>query len=78
MVTWTIADLAPGESLTMTLAVTVEHLPPGTRIVNAAYGVRAGGLLTPVMGTPVEAVIPWRRLLFPVFRNWSPGGDGGG
>jgi len=40
--------------------------------------VRAGGLLTPVMGTPVEAVIPWRRLLFPVFRNWSPGGDGGG
>ncbi|RLC60662.1 MAG: hypothetical protein DRI80_10530 [Chloroflexota bacterium] len=78
MVTWTIADLAPGESLTMTLAVTVEHLPPGTRIVNAAYGVRAGGLLTPVMGTPVEAVIPWRRLLFPVFRSWSPGGDGGG
>lgn len=78
VVTWTTANLAPNVTLTATLAVTVEHLPPGTRVVNAAYGVRASELLTPVMGAPVEVLIPWRYLLFPIFKNWSPGGNGGG
>jgi len=78
VVTWTAGSLAGQGVLTATLAVTVEHLPPGTRIVNSAYGVRAGGLLTPVMGTPVEAVVPWRYFLFPIFKNWSAGGNGGG
>jgi serine protease AprX len=73
-VTWTVASLANRESLTATLAVTVEHLPPGTRVVNAAYGVRAREWITSVVGVPVEMVIPWRCFLGPVFRNWSPGG----
>jgi uncharacterized repeat protein (TIGR01451 family) len=73
-VTWTVPSLASQESLTVTLAVTVEHLPPGTRVVNAAYGVRAREWITPVVGVPVETVIPWRCFLGPVFRNWSPGG----
>ena len=70
VVTWTAASLAPGGMLTATLAVTVEHLPPGTPVVNAAYGVCAGEHSVTVMGAPVEAVIPWRCLLLLVFRNW--------
>ncbi len=68
-VAWAAISLANGETLTETLAVTVEHLPPGTRVVNAAYGVRANELLTPVMGAPVEVVIPWRRMLPLVMRD---------
>ena len=77
IVTWTAVSLAPWEMLTATLAVTVENLPPGTRVINAAYGARASELLGPVMGTPIEAVVPWRYVLISVFRNWSSGGNGG-
>jgi uncharacterized repeat protein (TIGR01451 family) len=70
VVTWTAASLAPNDVLTATLVVTVEHLPPGTPVVNAVYGVRAGEHSVTVMGAPVEAVIPWRCLLLPVLRNW--------
>jgi len=78
VVTWTAASLAGQESLTATLAVTVEHLAPGTRVVNAGYGARAEELLIPVAGAPVEAVVPWRYLLIPVFRNWSLEGNADG
>jgi subtilisin family serine protease len=74
VVTWTSASLVSGEVLTATLAVTVEHLPRGTLVVNNAYGIRAGELLTPVMGAPAEAIVAWRVVLFPVFRDWT-GGD---
>jgi uncharacterized repeat protein (TIGR01451 family) len=74
VITWTAATLESQESLAVTLAVTVEHLPPGTRVVNAAYGVRAREWITPVVGTPVDTVIPWRYFLWPVLGNWSPGG----
>jgi len=78
VVTWTAASLVPDEMLTATLALTVEHLPRGRPVVNVAYGVRASEHLTAVMGAPVEAVIPWRYVLVPVFRNWSPGGNSDG
>jgi len=78
VVTWTAASLASQETLTATLAVVVDPLPPGTRLVNAAYGVHASELLTSVTGAPVEAVVPWRCIILPVFRNWSSGGSGGG
>jgi len=76
VVTWTTESLASQEMLTVTLAVTVEHLPRGTRVVNDVYGVRASELPVPFMGTPVEAVVPWRYVLLPIFRNWSAGGNG--
>jgi serine protease AprX len=76
-ITWTAASLAGQGVLTATLAVTVEHLPPGTRVVNDAYGAQASELLTPVMGVPVEAVVPWRCLLLPIYKNWPAGGDDG-
>jgi len=75
-ITWTAASLAQGEALTATLAVTVAHLERGAHVVNESYGARASELLTPVMGVPVEAVVPWRYVLFPIFKNWSAGGNG--
>jgi uncharacterized repeat protein (TIGR01451 family) len=83
VVTWTAASLSSQETLTAALAVTLEGrgdatpLSPGAHVVNAAYGVRAGELFTPVMGTPVEAIVPWRVMLSPIFKGWA-GGDGGG
>jgi subtilisin family serine protease len=76
VITWTATSLASQAAMTATLAVSVEHLPRGTRVVNAAYGVRAAELSSPTMGTPVEAIVPWRILLFPVFKDWA-GGSGG-
>lgn len=78
VVTWAAASLAGGESLTTTLRVIVDRLPPGTRVVNAAYGARAAEWLTPVMGVPVVVTVPWRYLLTPVFKDWSPESDGDG
>jgi serine protease AprX len=78
VVTWTAASLAGQESLTATLAVTVEHLPPGTRVVNAGYGARADELVTPVAGVPVEVVVPWRYFMFPVFVSWPLEGNADG
>jgi hypothetical protein len=48
----------------VTLAVTVENtLLAGTPIVNADYDVRADQVLTPVVGPPVETLVPWRFFL---------------
>ncbi|HEY72985.1 MAG: hypothetical protein B6I35_13570 [Anaerolineaceae bacterium 4572_32.2] len=74
VVTWTAASLAQGETLTATLAVTVAHLERGARLVNKSYGLRASELLTPVMGAPVEAVVPW-RYVFPLVFKGGNGGD---
>ncbi len=70
-VTWTADSLAPWEALTAALQVSVGHLPRGTRVVNADYGVTARELLTPVRGTPVGVPIPWRVLVFPIFKEWQ-------
>ena len=78
LVTWTVASVAGQEPLTATLAVTVDHLPPGTPVVNATYGVRARELPTPVMGTSLETVIPWRYILPLVLRGGSLGGGDDG
>jgi subtilisin family serine protease len=70
-VTWTAESLAPWETLTAAFRVSVEHLPRGTRVVNADYGMGARELLTPVTGAPVEMTIPWRFVLFPIFKDWQ-------
>jgi hypothetical protein len=56
----------------------VEHLPPGTRVVNGAYGVRASEMPTPTMGQPVEAIVPWRGALPVILRGGASRGDDGG
>jgi uncharacterized repeat protein (TIGR01451 family) len=77
-VTWTASSLAPWETLTVELGVSVDHLPRGSRVVNADYGARAHELLTPVAGAAVETLIPWRLLLSPVFKDWRlEGADNG-
>jgi len=40
-------------------------------VINADYGVRARELLTPVTGAPVAVTIPWRTVLFPIFKGWQ-------
>ncbi len=75
VVTWIAPSLPGGATLTATLAVTVS-LPPGTRVIDADYGVRADEMADPVMGAPVEVVVPWRLLLFPIFKEWDGGGSG--
>jgi len=69
LVTWTAASLASRDSLTATLAVTVERVPPDGRIVNAVYGVWAAELPASVMGPPVETVVAWRFVLPLVLRD---------
>jgi subtilisin family serine protease len=69
-VTWGPATLGPGGHLTATLAVTASDLPRGSRVLNDRYGVRAAEVTGPVRGAPVESTVPWRVLLFPVFRGW--------
>jgi uncharacterized repeat protein (TIGR01451 family) len=69
-VAWTTSSLAPWETLTAGLRISVSHLPRGWRVVNADYGVRAHELLTPATGTAVETVIPWRVVLSSVLRGW--------
>ncbi|MBN1979717.1 MAG: DUF11 domain-containing protein, partial [Anaerolineae bacterium] len=78
VVTWTAASLAGGETLTATLAITVAHLSKGTVVVNDAYGVRADELPAPVIGTPLETVIPWQYVLPIVTRDWPFEGSGDG
>jgi serine protease AprX len=78
VVTWTAVSLSGGEMLTATLAVTVAHLPQGTVVVNDVYGVRATEVLTPVMGVPVETVVPWRYVFPVVFKGWTLGDTGDG
>jgi uncharacterized repeat protein (TIGR01451 family) len=70
-VTWTAESLGPWETLTTTLQVSVESIPRGARVINADYGVRARELLTPVTGAPVAVTIPWRTVLFPIFKGWQ-------
>lgn len=72
VVTWTLPHLAPGAALTATLTVSAA---PGTRVVNARYGVLASEHPTPVMGAAVETTMPWRYLLIPIFKQWTAGGD---
>jgi serine protease AprX len=68
-VAWAPATLEPYGILTATLTLTASHLDRGSLVANEHYGVRANELITPVMGPPLEAVVPWRVLLFPVMRE---------
>jgi serine protease AprX len=74
-VTWTAKSLGPWETLTTTFQASVENVPKGARVINADYEVRARELLTPVVGTPVAVTIPWRSLLFPIFKGWQAEGS---
>jgi uncharacterized repeat protein (TIGR01451 family) len=78
VVSWTVASLPSNEMLTATLAVTVAHLPQGTVIINDTYGLHADELPAPVVGTPLEMLIPWRLALPIVFRDWVSGAGGDG
>jgi hypothetical protein len=69
VVTWTAASLASQGSLTATVAVTVERVPPDRRLVNADYGVRTAELPATVKGPPVETGVAWRLVLPAALRD---------
>jgi uncharacterized repeat protein (TIGR01451 family) len=68
-VSWAPASLGVFERLTVTLVLSVGHLPPGTVVTNDRYGLRSSELITAVLGTPVETVIPYRFYLPVVIRE---------
>jgi subtilisin family serine protease len=70
-VTWAPAEIAPGDQLTATLAVTVAHVARGSVLTNVHYGARAVEVDTSVMGSPVETLIPWRLVLVPIFQGFE-------
>ncbi len=72
VVSWTVRTLPPWTPLSVSLGVTVGHLPRGTVLYNEAYGLRAAELLSPVMGVPVQSVIPWRVAVPAILRAWAP------
>lgn len=70
-VTWSVEILAPWETLTAALQISVEDVPRGARVSNGDYRVTARELMTTVTGPPVEVTIPWRHALLPIFKNWQ-------
>jgi uncharacterized repeat protein (TIGR01451 family) len=70
-VTWSAGSLVPWETLTVALEVSVEEVARGVRVSNTDYWVRAQQLITPVTGPPVAVTIPWRSVLFPIFKDWQ-------
>jgi len=70
-VTWSAESLAPWETLTVALQVSVEEVQRGTRVSNLDYWVTARELMTSVTGPPVEVTVPWRHALLPIFKNWQ-------
>jgi uncharacterized repeat protein (TIGR01451 family) len=72
VISWTVPQLTPGAALTVTLAVTVAHLPRGTEVINQRYGVDAHEMLIPTGGAPLAVRVPWRLLVVPVYRDWIP------
>lgn len=70
-VTWSAGSLAPWETLTLAFQVSVEEVARGVRVSNTDYWVRAQQLITPVTGPPVAVTIPWRSVLFPIFKDWQ-------
>ncbi len=60
LITWNLGGLAPRETASARLTVTLGSLNlPGERVRNSRYGVRSSQAPTPVLGAPVEVLIPW-------------------
>jgi hypothetical protein len=75
VVTWTTPSLVPGQTFSRTLSVVAVDVRPGDSVINDAYGARTEGMLTPTMGSSIEARVPWRVLILPVLKNWTGGGS---
>jgi uncharacterized repeat protein (TIGR01451 family) len=53
LVTWSFPEVAPAQTLHLSLVVTVSNVLSGTSLVNAAYGVRSDQTPSAVWGQPV-------------------------
>jgi uncharacterized repeat protein (TIGR01451 family) len=70
-VAWSAESLAPWETLTAALQVSVADVPRGAQVSNADYRLTARELMTSVTGPPVEVTIPWRSVLLPILKDWQ-------
>ena len=70
-VAWNLGTVAPGQRVSVTLAVTVAvSLSEGTPILNAHYGAWGDQVLAAVVGPPAWALVPWQFFLPVVLRGW--------
>jgi subtilisin family serine protease len=67
-VRWEIASLPSGFAVSRTLDVALSHPMPGAQLTNV-YELHAGGPLVSLGRSQVDAVVPYRTLLFPVLKN---------
>jgi uncharacterized repeat protein (TIGR01451 family) len=58
VVTWMVPELAPTQTLNLTLSITATNVLSGTPLVNAVYGVRSDQTPEPTWGQPVT-VTAW-------------------
>lgn len=66
---WSTPSLPRGGVVSKRLEVVVDGAEPGDWVVSEGTSASANELPRPVTGFPGEVMIPWRVLVFPVFRN---------
>lgn len=71
---WSTPSLPRGGVVSKGLEVVVDGAKPGDWVVSEHISARANELPGVVTGLPAEVMIPWRVLVFPVFRNSGWGG----
>lgn len=71
---WSIPSLPRGAVLAKRVDVILDGVRPGGRVVNDRFSVTANELSGSVTGLPSDVTIPWRVLLFPVYKNVGWGG----
>jgi len=68
-VSWSIPVLPRGSVLSRTVELALDDADPGSIVLNDQYGVMADELSGPVTGARTHVFIPWRTLLFPIFKD---------
>jgi len=71
-ITWTVDRLPYPGSLQRTFTVTIAHLPRGMVVSAHAPRIVADPLPEAVSGTGIDVIVPWRVVLFPIFKEWGP------
>ncbi len=68
-VSWSFPSLSSGGTVSRSLEVVLDEGALGSVLVSNQYGVMADQLSGVVTGPPHSAFIPWRVLLFPIFKD---------
>jgi subtilisin family serine protease len=74
-VSWSFPFLSSGGAVSRSLEVTGDGVASGSVLVSDQYSVVADQLSGAVMGLPHSVFIPWRVLIFPVFKDAHQPGE---